>query len=608
MASRLHCARPSALNMALVFVMSILPGMVASYEVTLTGVADESLSETLRGGSLLVEGQNNENQEETLTPQEIVSNAQADYKRLLAVLYDNGYFGPEISIRLDSREASSIVAVTPPARVDAAVININPGRPFTFGVAEIGPLAPETQVPKGFASGEPAQISQLQSAARAGVTGWRDAGHAKAEVADQQIIARHGTATIDAEVTLEPGPKLTFGPIVIEGESNVRRERIRTIADYPEGAVFSPEELDDVAARLRRTGAFKSVAVIESEQVGPDNTLPITMRVVDNLPRRFGFGGELASIEGLTLNAFWLHRNLFGGAESLRIEGEVGGIGGETGDEIDYSLNVLFKRPAVFRSDTSFFALIDLESLDRDNYTAEGITIGAGFEWMPNDEQTYRAGAAFRRATTSDARGDLDYTLFLLPTAAVLDYRDSELDPRRGYYLDAQFAPFLAIDGADNGLLTEIDARAYRSFGTERPTTLAVRAQLGSLAGPSLETAPADFLFYSGGGGTVRGQEYESLGVNFTPDEIIGGRSFLGLSAEVRMRTAGNLGFVGFFDAGYIGREAFPDGSGEWHSGAGIGVRYATPIGPIRFDLAVPVEGGDDGENVQFYIGIGEAF
>lgn len=68
-----------------------------------------------------------------------------------------------------------------------------------------------------------------------------------------------------------------------------------------------------------------------------------------------------------------------------------------------------------------------------------------------------------------------------------------------------------------------------------------------------------------------------------------------------------SIGVVAFYDAGYIGAESFYDGSGEWHSGAGLGVRYQTGIGPIRFDIATPV-GGETSDGIQIYIGIGQAF
>ena len=138
--------------------------------------------------------------------------------------------------------------------------------------------------------------------------------------------------------------------------------------------------------------------------------------------------------------------------------------------------------------------------------------------------------------------------------------------------------------------------------------TFALRGQLGSVYGPTLAESPADYLFYSGGGGTVRGQPYQSLGVDLASGATVGGRSFAGLSAEARWQVRDKIGVVAFADAGYIGAEEFYDGSGTWQSGAGLGLRYATGIGPIRVDLAVPVSGPETDENFQVYIGIGQSF
>lgn len=573
-------------------------------DVTFQGALSEELRSDIEGGSLLFE----QSQSETdISPQEIVSVAQADYKRLLAVLYDYGYYGAVIRIALDGREASSIKSVSPPSAVADAQITIATGNQFRFGTAEVGPLAPGTRVPEGFRSGEPARLSLMRDTVSAATGAWRDAGHAKATLQSQKITARHGSQSLNATLRVDPGPKLRFGTFTVTGNTAVRPERILEIAGLPMGAVYSPKELELAATRLRRTGAFRSVAMIEEETPGADDTLDITARVAEDKPRRFGFGAEVSTVEGLSLSAFWLHRNLFGGAERLRVEAEIEGIGGDTGG-VDFLLGARYQRPATFNEDTDLFLLAEIEQQDELNFFSRQATIGAGIERIASEQRRYELGVALRRANTRDAFGENNYTLFLVPTGATFDYRDRLLDARRGYFLDAEVSPFLAIDGADNGVLSTVDVRAYRTFGDVRPTTFAIRGQLGSLIGPGLSVAPADFLFYSGGSDTVRGHEFQSLGVDLGGGQLVGGRSFMGLSAEVRMRTTGNLGYVGFFDVGYIGREVFPDGSGEFQSGAGVGLRYDTPIGPIRFDVAVPTSGDDDGSAFQVYIGIGQAF
>lgn len=602
------CLHRAAGLSSVVFWMVLQAPSASALEVSLTGPLDDDLRETLENGSLLFEqaeaASGGDDDTPPVRPQEIVSVAQADYKRLLAILYDQGYFSPVIEIRLDGREATGIQIVNPPPSIGRAVITVQPGSAFRFGRTEIDPLAPETELPEGFRSGEPARLSEISGAAAAGVDGWREAGHAKATLTQQKIIARHSEDRIDVDLNLAPGPKLRFGPLTVRGNEAVRTERILEIAGLPVGEDFSPDELNDAAARLRRSGAFGAVAMIEAEQPGPGDTLPITARVAEAKPRRFGFGGELGTEEGVSLSAYWLHRNYFGGAERLRFDAEVSGIGGDTGG-IDYSLGVRYQRPATFNEDTDLYLLAEVEQIDSVNYFSRQATIGAGIERFASDQRKYRFGGAFQRANTRDVFGESSYLIFMVPTGLNFDYRDSELDARRGYYFDLGLTPFLAIDGSDNGLLSEVDLRGYRTFGS---TTLALRGQLGSVAGPSLADAPADFLFYSGGGGTVRGHDFESLGVDLGGGQIAGGRSFVGLQAEVRYRTSGALGLVGFFDAGYIGSEAFPDGSGEWQSGAGLGVRYDTPIGPIRFDVATAVSGDQDAASFQVYIGIGQSF
>jgi translocation and assembly module TamA len=108
----------------------------------------------------------------------------------------------------------------------------------------------------------------------------------------------------------------------------------------------------------------------------------------------------------------------------------------------------------------------------------------------------------------------------------------------------------------------------------------------------------------------VRGHAYQSLGVNvLSPDQTTGGTRFVAVSAEVRAPITETIGVVGFYDAGSVGVTQFiDDPEGGWQSGAGIGVRYATGFGPIRFDLAVPVTGEDDDNGVQLYVGIGQSF
>ncbi|MEL7254909.1 MAG: autotransporter assembly complex family protein [Pseudomonadota bacterium] len=563
---------------------------------------DEALDEALRDASLSVQTA----AAEESTPQDIMAAARADYGRLSAALYQAGYYGGVVSVLVDGREAASISPLAQNRAVSRIVIRVEPGPRFSFGQASVAPLAPGTELPEGFAPGQPAFSDTIGDAARAGVDGWRDAGHAKVDISDQRLTADHRNAQLSARITLEPGPRLTFGNLVVTKPSNVRTERIVEIAGLPTGQVYSPEELSRASERLRRTGAFASVVLEDADRIRPVNTLDVEATVTDAAPRRIGAGAELSSLEGLTLSGFWLHRNLFGGAERLRFDGEVGGIGGESGG-IDYMFSFLYERPATFTPDTTLVLNGRVQELDEPDYRERSIQLGAGVRHIFSDELSGRIGIGYQFSDIDDAFGSRQLEHILLPGKLTFDNRDVPLNATEGVFAELELTPFVGLDNDAAGARVFLDLRNYLGFGENDRFVFATRGQIGSVSGARASEVPPGMLFFSGGAGTVRGQDYQSLGVPVSPTLQTGGRSFAAISAELRANITGPWGAVGFVDYALIGEGSFFDGFTDDHAGAGFGVRYDTGIGPIRVDLATPI-GSNAGENFELYVGIGQAF
>lgn len=581
-----------------IWLLAALPA-VAGFKLKFDVLGSGDLKDRLVASSLLSQA----HREGTSDPQEVLAAAQADYARLLGVLYDAARYGAIITIRIDGREAASIPPLSAPSAIREVRLRVETGPAFRFGIAGASPLAPRTVLPEAFRRGEPAGTGVIADAADAAIEGWRRQGHAKAEVAEQRIIARHGESILDASLRLAPGPVLSFGTVSVEGNRDTRTARILKIAGLEEGRRYHPGEIDKAVTRLRRTGSFSSVTVEEAEAIGPGNTLPLTIGVVEAIPRRFGFGAQYSTVEGVELTGFWLHRNLLGGAERFRVDGEVSGIGNETGG-IDYRFGVRYERPATPKADIDFFAEYRFEALEEPDFTSDTSEFTFGFTRYATEALTVEAGLGYLYSDVVDEFGPEIFSLITMPMAAELDRRDNPLNPKAGYYADLTATPFLGIEGTSNGAQVTLDARAYRSFSR---MTLAGRMQLGALLGPSLEESPAIYRFHSGGGGTVRGQDYQSLGVE-VGSVSTGGRSFLGFSAEARINVTDAIQVVPFVDWGYIGAESFPDFTGESHAGAGLGLRYDTGIGPIRLDVATPVSGDTDAASYYIYVGIGQAF
>lgn len=580
------------------------PGMALERLEFQAPSADKTLLAALKSASLLVSSEL-DGQDDA---QDLFAAARAEYGRLLGALYAAGHYSGVISVRVDGREAADIPPLDAPTRIDVIEVRVEPGPAFRFAEARVAPLAAGTELPKGFAIGQPALSGMVREAAAAGISGWRDKGHAKAEVAGQEVVANHPQATLSARIALEPGPRLRFGPLAVEGEARMREARIVKIAGLPEGEVFSPQELERAANRLRRTGVFKSVTLAEGDVLAPD-LLPIIATVAEEKLRRYSFGAEIATEEGLSLSGYWLHRNLMGGGERLRIDGEISNIGAQNSG-IDYALGVTLDRPATLTPDTTVGIAAEIGHLDEEDFYADTATFGLRVTHYFSDSLTGRLGLDYEYAKGRDVVDDFLFRNVSIPIGVTLDRRNDKTDATQGYYLDGEVKPFFGFGTTGSGYRTTLDARGYLGLGEGDRLVLAGRLQVGVVSGSTLLETPRDDLFYSGGGGTVRGQPYQSLGVNVARGLLspkIGATHFLGTQLEARAKVTDSIGVVGFFDAGRIDLGEFFSGIGDWHSGAGIGLRYETGFGPIRLDVAAPLS-GRTGDGVQIYIGLGQAF
>jgi len=568
---------------------------------------DDSLTKAVTQSSVLLSKEG----EGFTDAQDLFAAARTDYGRLLEALYAQGHYSGVIRILIDGREAADIAPLDAPSQISLIEVFVDPGPRFVFGAVEVAPLAPGSKLPKGFAPGDTAESGLVAEAVSAGTNGWRALGHAKTTVSARTITADHAARTLSADIRLSPGPKLRFGAMSVTGQERMRENRVRKIAGLVYGEVYSPLELDRAAARLRRSGIFSSVTFTEAEEITPPDTLAISLAVVEQKLRRYSVGAEIASTDGASLSGYWLHRNLLGGGERLRIEGAITNIGAKTSGT-DYSLGVTLDRPATFSRDTTAGLRLSIEHQDEEDYDQDIAEIGLGFTHYFSEQLTARAAIEYGAAKGNDPAGSFSTRNLALPLGATWDSRDVKTDPTRGFYADAEIKPFLGFSTTGSGVRATFDGRAYRALG-ER-LVIAGRVTAGVVAGSALLGTPREDLFLSGGGGSVRGQPYRSLGVRVQRGAgaafEMGGRYQLGGSLELRGRVTDNIGIVGFFDIGSIGVNGFNDDIGGWHAGAGLGLRYATSVGPIRLDVALPAGGsrGASGSGAQVYIGLGQAF
>ena len=170
-------------------------------QITVAGNQD-GLDREIRNSSLIKGALD----EDRTTGQDVFAAARADYARILGLLYDKGFYSPVINITLDGVEAAEVAPLDAPRVVRKVVIRVDPGPGFKFSRAQIAPVAPGSDIPGEYAVGETAGTGTIKAAAAAGVDGWRNDGHAKADVGSQSIVADHDQNTVDSRIGLNPGP------------------------------------------------------------------------------------------------------------------------------------------------------------------------------------------------------------------------------------------------------------------------------------------------------------------------------------------------------------------------------------------------------------------
>jgi translocation and assembly module TamA len=588
------------------------------YEVELAVEGeDEEILEAVRAASALW----SDREEPASGKAGLVAKARGDYRRILGALFNLGYYGPLISIELGGLEAADVTLAVPLQGPVPVAMSVVPGGRFRFGTAELvnaprwddeqGAFVGETPAEIGFATGEPARALSVAAASELAIERWRELSYAKAERSSQEIIADHARNELDATVVIEPGRPAVYGTVRVEGSEQVEDDFIAYMADLEPGSPFDPDELAEAQARLVRLGVFSLVTIEEGAEIGADNRLPMLIKVEDRPLRSFGVGATISTLEGLGLEGFWLHRNLFGEAEQLRFDASVSRIGAEEApQDLTYEFGVTYTEPGVINPDTNFVGSLFFTQEQLETYFERAITLSFGLVRDFGSDFTGEIAFEIARARVEDDAFGVRHFLTLGPVArGAWDRRNDTVDPTEGFYLEAEAGPFYEAEFGNIAARGTIEGRVYAALDEDDRFVLAGRAQLGSYVGPDAAESPPGRLFFAGGGGSIRGYEYRSIGVEApSGDDVVGGRSLLETSGELRARLSERFGLVAFVDAGYVAETSSFGGDYDWRYGAGLGARYFTGFGPLRVDVATPLNPRDDDPAVALYIGIGQAF
>ena len=558
-----------------------------------------------------------------------------DVRRIEAYYADRGYPRAKVvGVDVELNDAKDKVAIT---------IEINEGEPTIVEQVRLDGFdgVPADHVERlqarlPIAAGKPRDQRLILASNVMAVAELRDHGFPYSTVS---MIERPGSTDTRVQLTVaaETGPQAVFGDITIEGDVSVDEDVIRREIAFSEGDLYQLSRITETQRRIYSLELFQFVNVAPRLPEDRSPQVPIIVTVAEGKHRRLQLAGGYGSEEKARGRINWRHVNFGGGARTGEVEAKASSL--EQGLRGSFMEPFLFQRGLSLRlSGSTWWANEPVYE-----YRSSGGRIGLTKEFS-------RAGVGGERGVRNVVSATLiqeyeDYTiaagiledqtfreeliaLGLDPdtgrgtgtvTAIELDFERNTstrpLDPQQGYVINGH------MEKAGQWLrgtfdYTELsgEVRGYVPLGSR--FVWANRARAGTLAGPSAALIPFYKRYFVGGSSSVRGWGRYQVSPLAPTGQPIGGRTMMEVSTEARFGIRGKLGGVLFVDGGNVWAEPWEVQMNKLRWAVGPGIRYDTPIGPMRVDLGVqlnPVdglvlEGNPEKRKWRLHFSIGQAF
>ena len=430
----------------------------------------------------------------------------------------------------------------------------------------------------------------------------RSRAFAFARIISKEVVADRTQGTVDVTIVVQTGPIVRFGTTNIIGAKKVQPEFFAINQEWKQGELYSPKLLEKTENSLQRSGLFQSVQIEETNELGCDWTLPTTINVTESKPRTVGAGISYTTTYGGGVSAEWEHRNMQGIGRKLSFDLELW--------QKMRTVSTSYTLPHFQRDDQSLTWIIEYDHQNYLPFTSSAVKGSS----LINRQLTQRVngvyGLCLERLESTGIIGHKLWHLAKAPLQLKWSNANAPLDPTKGFAFYVRLTPTYQFNAPNfTYLIQTTSVAAYRS-AFDDAVTFAARAGIGNIVGAANHDIPLPDRFFGGSQNSLRGYKTGSVSPLNKHREPTGGLSILTGSFEIRTRTQKGLGWVAFYDIGNVYRHVVPDVDLHpfLHS-VGLGMRYGTPIGPLRLDIAFPLNRRRHIDPFfQLYFSIGQAF
>ncbi|MFT8674840.1 MAG: BamA/TamA family outer membrane protein [Acetobacter sp.] len=574
-------------------------------------------------------------------PFALAGRVRSDYERVRTGLQSCGYYAGVVhitlrrtkggdSVRIDGQSAAlaNWIEAVPAGEKIAVDISIEKGPLFHLGSIRLVDQATHTTPVLsaaqtkvfGLAPGQPAVAQTVLGAGGQLLDALKESGHALARVEKPTAYVRPQERTLDIVYPVTPGPVLDIGTISLDGLRRVHATFIRRRLTISPGQLYQPSRIESARQNLTDLGVFSNVAVKDGSDKAVDGTMPLNFTFQESKRRSVGAEVGYSTDLGARAGANWTHYNLLGNAERLRLTALVTGLGGSAQQGLGYDVYADFFKPDFLERNQNLSTRIEgLRQLFW-SYRQTAVLLRGGVTRPIAGNWNGNFGLSAEQEKIEQFGVTRDYTILGAPLAATYDNTgvSNPVEPAlHGVRANISIMPSVSLGnkGTGTSFFAIMNASASTYFDLHhlhisKPgrSILAFRATVGSIQGASTWDIPPDQRMYAGGSATVRGYRWQGVGPQYGHTRYaIGGTSVDAASVEYRQRLFRSFGMAVFADAGQVGGSSLPL-TGTVRVGAGGGVRYYTPIGPVRLDVAVPLNRAPYGDRWDLYIGLGESF
>jgi outer membrane protein assembly complex protein YaeT len=535
------------------------------------------------------------------------STFSADLDRLKRFFEFKGYYEARVShdLLVDSEE--NLVTVT---------IHVSEGEPVRVAEIsvkvlddpqlepELSPVLPKLPLREGKVFEEQAyQESEVKLKEHL-----YDKGRARVEIQRKAevVVDQHEAK---AFYDIEAGPRTFFGTTTVTGVKDVAPEIVLREQTYKPGDPFSGKALRDMDQNLRQLDLFSQIQIALQRSPADPETVPIEIRVEEKPPREILVGIGYGSEDQLRGQARWRHNNWLGGGRKLEI--------GAKASFLVREVNVAFMQPHFLGPKNRFLLNFGPKQFDEPGYLLNTTRLQPRLErkftqnltgflsYRLDYDQLSEVSPATARALEDFEKNGL---LSGLSTGIIWNKADHPFNPTSGWTLSLtaeQVGGFLG--GRFN--FFKIGAEGTSYYPLAEKTVIASRLKIG-FAEPfnGSKEVPLFERFYAGGSTSVRGYERHRLGPLSAADDPVGGRSLLEGALELRQQFSEKFGGALFLDFGQVSLRSFDVPVDDLRFAAGFGIRYATPVGPLRFDLGFPFRPPKGDQYWQIHFSIGQSF